>query len=76
MSRVVSQVQTMHDGKATPRQVAKQRFNNLPSAQLRKERGRGRPKGKHYKAKPSFHLATRQEVYNAIHHARNLDRFT
>ena len=75
MSRVVSQVQTCHDPKTSPRQIAAQRFQKLPSTQLRKERGRGRPKGKSPKAKPSFAMPSRQEVYNAIHHARNLDRF-
>ena len=76
MSRVVSQVQTCHDSKCSPRQVAKQRFQRQPNTQLRKERGRGRPKGKHHKAAPSFHLASRQQIYNATHHARNLDYLT
>jgi hypothetical protein len=78
MSRVQSQVQTIHDGKCSPRQVAKQRFQRLPHTQCKKEgaKGRGRPKGKHHKAKPSFAMPTRQQVYNATHHARTLDHLT
>lgn len=75
MSRIVSQVQTMHDGKATPRQVQRQRFANGPQSKQRPTRGRGRPKGKHTHAKPAFRDFSRQEVYNASAHRRTLDHF-